>query len=219
MKKRYFSWFISPIIIALMTITAFIFLPNLPDQIAIQWNENGATSFAEKYIVFVFPLLGAVIAVLQFLQYCKSEKRNKYGFLNSIINIILFVLQLIICLSYLGYINMEQVDFKAASLLIMVIFGILLIYFGNKLPKYAKNFYIGVKAPWAYEDNDIWTKTQSFAGKIWFFGGGFIILLGVLGYFLNIQVSAVLLLFCLLFITFVPRIYSNYLYEHKTNGE
>ncbi len=114
---------------------------------------------------------------------------------------------------------MEQVDFKAASLLIMVIFGILLIYFGNKLPKYAKNFYIGVKAPWAYEDNDIWTKTQSFAGKIWFFGGGFIILLGVLGYFLNIQVSAVLLLFCLLFITFVPRIYSKYLYEHKTNGE
>ena len=219
MKKRYFSWFISPIIIALMTITAFIFLPNLPDQIAIQWNENGATSFAEKYIVFVFPLLGAVIAVLQFLQYCKSEKRNKYGFLNSIINIILFVLQLIICLSYLGYINMEQVDFKAASLLIMVIFGILLIYFGNKLPKYAKNFYIGVKAHWAYEDNDIWTKTQSFAGKIWFFGGGFIILLGVLGYFLNIQVSAVLLLFCLLFITFVPRIYSKYLYEHKTNGE
>lgn len=218
MKKRHFSWFISPVIIVLMIITGLIFLPHLPDQIAVQWNESGATGFAEKYIIFVFPLLGGAIAVLRFLQYYKSKDQRKYGLLNSVISIILYILQFVICLSSLGYINMEKVNFKLTGLLVMIACGSLLIYFGNRLPKYAKNFYIGVKAPWAYEDNDIWTKTQSFAGKIWFFGGGFIILLGVVGYFLNIQVSAVLLLFCLLFITFAPRLYSKYLYEHKSNG-
>lgn len=218
MKKQHFSWFISPVIITIMIVTGFLFFPYLPDQIAVQWNESGATSFAEKYIIFVFPLLGVAVAVLQFLQYCKSKDQRKYGLLNAVISIILYILQLVICLSSLGYINMEKVNFKMASLLILIACGTLLICFGNKLPKYAKNFYIGVKAPWAYEDNDIWTKTQSFAGKIWFFGGGFIILLGVVSYFLNIQVSAVLLLFCLLFITFAPRLYSKYLYEHKSNG-
>lgn len=216
MKTRKFFWLFSAIIIFAMIITAFVFLPKLPQQIAVQWNESGATSFTEKYIVFVFPLLAIVIAILQFLQYNKSDNQRKYGLLNSIISLVLYILQFVICLNAIEYFSIENINLKLGETIVMLIFGILLMYFGNKLPKYARNFYIGVKASWAYEDDDVWTKTQRFAGKVWFFGGLFIILLGIVIYFVKAQVSATLMLLCLLIIIFAPRIYSKYLFEHKS---
>lgn len=49
------------LLIGAMIILALCAVFFLPDQIAVQWNSNGVSGVADKWIVFVFPLLSLFI--------------------------------------------------------------------------------------------------------------------------------------------------------------
>lgn len=94
-----------------------------------------------------------------------------------------------------------------------IILGCLLVFFGNRLPKTARNYYVGVKAPWAFENDDVWTKTQRFAAKVWVIAG---LLLVVLSFAPGcIQSAAVFA--AILAIVILPRIYSKRVFEAGQN--
>ena len=72
---------------------------------------------------------------------------------------------------------------------------------GNYLPKVKQNYYMGIKLPWTYADEENWNRTHRMAGKLWVVGG--IILL--LNFFLQI---AGLEIAVLILMILVPTIYS-----------
>lgn len=49
--------------------------------------------------------------------------------------------------------------------------GIMLIILGNYLPKCGQNYSIGIKAPWALNDEDNWRATHRFGGKVYVAAG------------------------------------------------
>ena len=52
-----------------------------------------------------------------------------------------------------------------------LVMGLLFVLIGNYLPKCKQNYTIGIKVPWALENEENWNRTHRFAGKIWIVGG------------------------------------------------
>ena len=42
---------------------------------------------------------------------------------------------------------------------------------GSRLPECRRNYTIGIKIPWALDDEENWNATHRFAGKVWMAGG------------------------------------------------
>jgi uncharacterized membrane protein len=97
-----------------------------------------------------------------------------------------------------------------------VIGGVCLLFafMGNLMGKVQRNFYIGVRTPWALANERVWNATHRFAGKTFVAGGvaGLILtLLGVVGWPSLVILSAVIL---------TPVIYSLVIYKQlQRRGE
>lgn len=150
------------IITGVMLFTAVVSLFYLPAELAIQWNENGVSGTASKFLILLFPALGALFPVL---------RREKC----LLVPLLLFAAQGVITLNALGYIDMLSLNYRLMQTIVLLLIGLLLCVCGNYLPKFPQNLYRGVKTPLAYGGQ--WTKTQRFAGKLWFVSGLGIMLL------------------------------------------
>ncbi|MFQ8600655.1 MAG: DUF1648 domain-containing protein [Oscillospiraceae bacterium] len=156
------SW----ILTVLMLIVGAAFFPWLPDEIAIQWNNGAVSNTAGRWIVFALPALTAAIIGLHILQTGKTESERKFQRWFLMVPILLFSVQAVVISNAMGYIDLSSADFWLAQTIALLLVGGLLLLFGNALPKLAKSYYCGVKAP-GLINNDLWTKTQRFAAKLW----------------------------------------------------
>ena len=66
------------------------------------------------------------------------------------------------------------------SSLLLLLVGAFLIVIGNVMPKFGRNFFIGVRTPWALADDKNWIQTQRFGGKLLVFNGLFAMALAFL---------------------------------------
>jgi uncharacterized membrane protein len=84
--------------------------------------------------------------------------------------------------------------------------GLFFAALGNFFPSLKPNYFIGIRSPWALENETVWKRTHQMAGKLWVAGG---ILLMILAFILpdnGILGKAALPL--LIFISIVPVLYS-----------
>lgn len=203
------AWLVS----ACMFIMAAAALFFLPGELAIQWNSSGVSNTGPKWIVLLFPALAALVIILHVNQ---SGKKGAGGdspwYFAGIL--VLFAAETVIICNGAGLIEITNADSRLVTRCAAIILGCLLVYFGNSLPKTARNYYVGVKAPWAFENDDVWTKTQRFAAKVWVIIGILIIALSFTpGYIQSGAVFAGVLAIVLL-----PRIYSKRIYEAGQNA-
>ncbi|WP_431242669.1 SdpI family protein [Flavobacterium sp. P21] len=61
-----------------------------------------------------------------------------------------------------------------------ILVGLLIMVLGNYFKVIQPNYFIGIRTPWTLENKEVWKATHTFAGKLWFFGGFFIVLGGIL---------------------------------------
>lgn len=52
-----------------------------------------------------------------------------------------------------------------------IIVGTMISLFGNLFLNLKQNYFIGIRTPWALENETVWRHTHRMAGKLWFFGG------------------------------------------------
>lgn len=192
------------IVTFVMLIVAVISLFYLPSEIAVQWNENGVSGTAGKFIILIFPALNAVFTAL----HNQKEYTGKLNF-NLLVSLILFTAQCVILLNALGYIDMLSPDYEFFQRLALLIIGLTVSVCGNHIPKSAKNYYCGVKSSFAFSNNDLWTKTQRFAGKVWFISGLVIMLLP----FIQCKSSGFFAAGIVLIMIIIPRSYSMLQYK------
>lgn len=62
---------------------------------------------------------------------------------------------------------------------VLIIIGLMLAVLGNILPKVPRNFFVGIRTPWAISDEENWHKTHRVGGKVFLLGGFLMILSGV----------------------------------------
>ncbi|MDE7098503.1 MAG: DUF1648 domain-containing protein, partial [Ruminococcus sp.] len=95
------------IVTFVMFLSAIVSLFYLPEEIAVQWNENGVSNTASKFLILIFPVLSAVFIVI----YNKNSNENtkKSDFIRLTVSLVLFAVQGIIIFNALEYINMLYV--------------------------------------------------------------------------------------------------------------
>ncbi|MDE6520308.1 MAG: SdpI family protein [Ruminococcus sp.] len=189
------------IVTFVMFLSAIVSLFYLPEEIAVQWNENGVSNTASKFLILIFPVLSAVFIVI----YNKNSNENtkKSDFIRLTVSLVLFAVQGIIIFNALEYINMLYVNCQFIQTISLLITGLIICVCGNYMPKFISNYYCGIKVSYAYDNSDLWTKIQRFSGKLWFISGLVIMILSFVQY-KEISLIVLCIIFCMIII---PRIY------------
>lgn len=208
--------------IAFLILITFLFclgiLPFLPAQIPIHWNAAGVIDgWCDQLFLLLFPVLQlAMAAVFSLIRHIDPRRKNVERFASTC-NVFLLVLCLLIfgmCL--ITAISAWKPDAINVPMAITLGLGILFAVIGNLMPKIRQNYFIGIKTPWALEDEDNWRRTHRMAGRLWFAAGLSMMLLCVLPKeFLTACILAIVLAIALL-----PYVYSYALFRSKrTKGE
>ena len=98
-----------------------------------------------------------------------------------------------------------------------VIVGVIIILFGNYLPKSRQNYVIGIKLPWTLHNTDNWNKANRMAGYLWILGGIALIACS----FITHESSAWLIISAVVLASIIiaPFVYSYLLYKKNGNDE
>jgi len=207
MKKDKLLW-ITTIICILPIILSFVLYDRLPEQVAIHFDSAGVgNNYAPKaFAAFGLPLLMAALNIFEHFIINNDPKEMNTSLTlrymsKWIIPILTGVLIPFTLFNALGY-KIPISNF------VPVIVGIMLIAFGNYLPKCKRNYTVGIKLPWTLNSEDNWNKTHYMARYVWMLGG----ICMIIGSAFRLQ-SVALILGITLLITIVPSTYSYCLYK------
>ena len=93
---------------------------------------------------------------------------------------------------------------------IFVVVGALFAFLGNYMQTVRPNYFIGIRTPWALENEEIWDKTHKLAGRLFFISG---IAFIVFSFMLSPVIMTPLVVILSLTATIWPAIYSFKLYK------
>ncbi len=183
----------------------------LPDQIPGHWNAAGEVDrmMGKGWGAFLLPLmmLGLygvfrIIPALSPKDYAIEAGNTGFVAIRVAVFALLAVLNLLILLSGLGVaIAMDS----AVSIGVGTLF-VVLGFFLNRLPR---NFYVGIRTPWAIVDEDNWTRTHRLGRWFFILGGLAIIASGLMGGSIYLVVAAALAA------AFGPMVYSFLIYREQ----
>ncbi|MCL2441646.1 MAG: SdpI family protein [Treponema sp.] len=217
MTKRNITILVITSIICLLPICLSLSVYNdLPERVAMQWNFEGNPNwYAHKAVMaFGMPLFFFVlnIAVL-FLFYADPKRENASKVMQVFtvwfISILSLIIVPLILLTNLG-IELPTV------MIVLVLVGVMFIFFGNYMPKNKQNYSIGIRVSWTLNDPENWNKTHRMAGLLWIIGG----VLFILAAFLPLPniIGIILIFFVLITISVTPILYSYLLYKREKNA-
>jgi len=135
---------------------------------ASHWDAMGQVNgWMGKFLgTFLMPVVGAfMLGLFLLIPKIMVFKQNfkKFEDIYDDIKIIfvgfMFILNLIVILANLGY------DIPI-GIAVGGLVAVLLFYFGHIMPQFKRNYFIGIRTPWALTDDENWRKTHLFGGKV-----------------------------------------------------
>ncbi|MGN1151259.1 MAG: SdpI family protein [Lachnospiraceae bacterium] len=157
-------------------ILGLILWDQLPDRVATHfdinnvpngWSSKGFAVFGIPSVLFLLHIFCIVATKFD------PKNRNVSRKLISVIIWIVPVISIVVNGAILLYAIGRTVNMGMIANLLC---GILFLAIGNYLPKCRQNYSIGVRTPWALNDEENWNKTNRFAGWCFLFVGvGFLL--------------------------------------------
>lgn len=196
-------------ILLLPMVIGLILWNKLPEQIPMHWNAVGEVDGwgSKGMLVFYLPLF--IVGLQWVCALATSLVPEGKGINGKISKLVLWICPYVSLLIHtLVYAKILGYDL-AVNVIMPLSFGLMFMVIGNLLPKCKRNYFIGIKVPWALNNDENWNKTHRFAGKVWVAGGAIIAATAV---FANYIVFFVLTLVMVI----VPTMYS-YLYFLRQN--
>jgi uncharacterized membrane protein len=183
----------------------------LPAQIAIHFNSAGnPDSYLPRALAaFGLPVALALINLyIHFRLNTDPKIANASSVLRSVNRWALPFISVIIMPVTL-FMAMD-VDIPI-NIIATAIAGIVIVIYGNYLPKSKHNYTLGIRLPWTLHNEDNWNKTNRFAGFVWVAGG----LLFIINAFLSLwYVTAAIFVVLLV----APVVYSYLTYRKQTGN-
>jgi uncharacterized membrane protein len=209
--KKYKTLIITTILCLLPILLALVVYDRLPAQIAIHFDSAGNPDnyLPRALAAFGLPVLLALINLyIHFRLNTDPKITNASSVLRSLNRWALPFISVIIMPVTL-FMAMD-VDIPI-NIVATAIAGVMIVIYGNYLPKCKYNYTIGIRLPWTLHNEDNWNRTNRFAGFIWVTGG----LLFIANAFLSLwYVTA--LIFILLLVA--PVVYSYLTYRKQTGN-
>ena len=203
MKKELKKTLTLTTLITLLPILVGLFYWNqLPDKMATHFDMEGTPNgWSSKWFAVIgIPVFLALVNVLCTILTETDPRRHKYP--EKMMKLVYWICPVVSWICAGLTISYELgIEFAAMPKFGSLFVGIMFVVIGNYLPKIKQNYYMGIKLPWTYSDEENWNRTHRMAGQLWVVGG--IILL--LNFFLQITGLEIVVLFSMILI---PTVYS-----------
>ncbi len=212
MKTKKAVFYILMFLPLLAVIAALQFLP---DQIPAHFDINGnADRWGSKYETLVFPVSTVIFGAIMLITAKLSSKAEDGGkgnnekicILTGIFALAIFNAMTVYFL-YADFISAENLSAISVDInsVIFAVIGIAMIVLGNSMPKLRKNHLIGLRTNKSMDNEDIWKKSQRFAGLCLIIGGIGVVAASI---FTNSLICLLISLGIILSVTAVSVIYT-----------
>lgn len=178
MKKEIKKTLIITSIITALPILAGLFLWNqLPDVIATHFGMDGTPNgWSSKWFAVIgLPLILVIVNAICVIGSETDPRRENYP--KKMMKIVYWICPVCswICT---GSMYAYELGYRMENMWqwVCVFLGIVFAVIGNYLPKVKQNWYLGIKLPWTYADEDNWNRTHRLSGKVWVIGGILLVL-------------------------------------------
>jgi uncharacterized membrane protein len=160
-------------IITASVLVSIYFCSQLPDQMVSHWNGNfepdGMMDKATGLTVFpaIIIILGALFLIFPKIDPLKSNIegfRGDYEYFVILILIFLLFLQTLVILWNMGY-QMSLAVFMPLW------FSVIFFSAGTLCKRARRNWFVGIRTPWAMSSDAVWTKTNRRGGLIFQIAG------------------------------------------------
>ncbi len=215
LKKNKGKILLSSIIILLPILFGVVMWQQLPNTLTTHFGVDGqGDGFSSKaFAVFGLPcILLAVHGIcLLFTALDKKQQEQNPKALNLIFWIVPTISLLANGIVYRAAFGREI----GVSALMPLVFGLAFVFMGNYFPKIKPNRTLGIKITWTLCNEENWSKTHRFAGKVWV-AAGVVLLFSA---FLPLSAMVWVLLCVTAVAVLLPCLYSFGVYkQHQKDG-
>lgn len=172
------------IILAILPLAMVLAVYNkLPGLVPMHWGIDGSVDrYGEKSELFLLAGINIFMAVLFYVMPKIDPKRRNYDrFQASYEWIILWTMGFMVVMMGLTLAETMYPGTLNIGKWVCVMVALLFISIGNMLPKIKRNYFTGVKTPWALSSDTVWNKTHRLGGKCFVLGGFLMLISAVAG--------------------------------------
>lgn len=193
-----------------------VFYPRLPASIPMQWNFGGEVGYEPKWHLFIIAALAPLFAIL-FPLIPKIDPRRKSYDKFAPSYLLFQVMMMLFIILMVGIVLIESLHPGSVRVgrTIRLFLGVLFAVIGNMMPKFRQNYFCGIKTPWTYADEVVWTRTHRLAGRLMFAAG----LLGIVSAFLPGDVLMAIVFFVPLIISVVVPVLMSYIWYRQRHPQ
>ena len=184
----------------------------LPDTIATHFASDGTPNGFSSKTFAVLGIPAFIFAAHLLCAFCTAidpKYKNISPKMYRLVLLICPVCSLVCCAGVYGYaLELSMADWLNSAFFMNLMMGVIFFLIGNYLPKCRQNYTVGIKLPWTLADENNWTCTHRFSGRL-YAGAGILCILNVflrLSWVLPTVVAVILIL---------PAAYSLYLYLRR----
>jgi uncharacterized membrane protein len=210
-------YYLAGILLAAAALVATVVAyPQLPSSVPTHWNIHGqANGYSPKWALYIIGpgIIAGIVLFTWLLPWLSPKHFEVEGFRSTYLQIMLMMAGM------MAYVDAtilwtgvgHNLNFGRVGLFGICLFFVLL---GNLMGRVRRNFFIGVRTPWALANERVWNATHRLAAKTFVVGG----LAGVA--LIAIGLNGWPPLVALMAGAFVPVLYSLYFYKQlERRGE
>lgn len=201
---------ITTVICLLPIILAIAIYSQLPEQVAIHFDNNGnPDNYLPKALAaFGLPVFIALINIYgNFFRNKDPKTANVPTAMKSLATWLIPLLSVVLVPFTLFMAMGVKLPFHIP---IQSVIGLIIIACGNYMPKTKHNYTVGIKLPWTLDSETNWNKTHHFSGYLWIIGGIIIIITS----FINLNLLPLNIIVIIILVA-APIIYSYLMYKKE----
>lgn len=172
MTSKYY-YLIGILLTATALVATVIAYPQLPTSVPTHWDiHNQPNGYSPKWVLYLLGpgLMTGMMLLMYLLRWLSPKYFEVEGFRSTYLQIML------ILVSILGYFDAAVLWAGVGHSLNVgraIVGGVCLLFvlLGNVMGKIRRNFYLGVRTPWALANERVWNATHRFAAKTFVVGG------------------------------------------------
>ncbi|MEM7076988.1 MAG: SdpI family protein [Pseudomonadota bacterium] len=155
------------LLVAAGLLLSFLLYDQLPDPMPTHFNVHGEADdwTSQPWGAILMPLIAlATYAVMRILPGISPKNFAMEAFTNPFYKVCVMITALVVALHIMLIWQLSQGQPGLTSTQVVAAIAVLFIGIGNYINKATRNFFFGIRTPWALASDEVWAKTNRFGG-------------------------------------------------------
>ena len=203
---------------AIIAIVPFAFLlyiyPQLPGTVPTHFGLDGKPDdYSSKDTLFLAVGMLSLVGLGSFLLLLNIHKIDPKKKNNSPAVMAKFAFAVLIMMSLIQILILQSAQTGSIGFdkFLLPLLGLFFTFLGNLFYSLKPNYFVGMRTPWALEDDNNWRRTHQLAGKLWFAGGLFAVVISLITSFKVAMIAFIVITFIIIII---PVVYSYKIFKN-----